>query len=282
MKYQAPFDFAALLEFFARRAIPGIEIIDADSYSRCFALNGDVGSLRVAQATRAHALELSVDFPDHAQLHEIETRVRRMFDVDADIGAIYTRLSRKPPLRRQVARNPGQRVPGAWDGFEIAVRAVLGQQVSVAAARTLCARLVQQFGALGKFAQNEEIHLFPNPVDLLDADLTAIGVTRARAQTLREMARAICDGRVDFNDEQPLEQFVERWTALPGIGPWTAHYIAMRALRHADAFPAADLVLRKAASRNGSPLTTAKLQALAEDWRPYRAYAVLHLWRSVG
>ena len=282
LKYQPPYDFPALLEFFARRAIPGVENIDVTSYSRCFALNGSVGSLRVVQANRAHALELSVDFSDHAQLREIETRVRRMFDVDAEIGTINTRLASKPPLRRQVAKNPGQRVPGAWDGFEIAVRAVLGQQISVAAARTLCVRLVQRYGALAKFAQNEEIHLFPDPHDLLDADLTAIGVTRARAHTLREMACAVCDGRVDFNDQQPLEQFVERWTALPGIGAWTAHYIAMRALRHTDAFPAADLVLRKAASRNVVPLSTGQLQSMAEAWRPYRAYAVLHLWRSVG
>lgn len=282
LKYQLPYDFHGLLEFFARRAIPGIEEVDANRYTRYFALNGRAGSLRVAQAKRAHALELSVDFPDHTQLPEIETRVRHLFDLDADIAAINTTLSRKPPLQCQVANNPGQRVPGAWDGFEIAVRAVLGQQISVAAACTLCARLVQRFGLRVNLSQGREFHLFPSPNDLADTDLTVIGVTRARAQTLREMARAICAGRVDFNADQSLEEFVERWTALPGIGPWTAHYIAMRALRHADAFPAADLVLRKAASRDGTPLSTAKLQASAEAWRPYRAYAVLHLWRSVG
>lgn len=271
-----------MLEFFARRAIPGIEHVDTNSYARCFALNGDVGTLRVAQAKCAHALELTVDFPDRALLREIESRVRRMFDVNADMAAINARLSSKPPLRRQVTKNPGQRVPGGWDGFEIAVRAVLGQQISVAAARTLCARLVQRFGTLVTSTQAGAIPLFPDPSVLADADLTTIGVTRARAQTLREMSRAICEGRVNFNGGQSLEEFVARWIALPGIGAWTANYIAMRAMRHADAFPAADLVLRKAASSDDTPLTTAKLQALAEAWRPYRAYAVLHLWRSMG
>ncbi|MGA9334164.1 MAG: DNA-3-methyladenine glycosylase [Rudaea sp.] len=282
LNYTPPYDFLALLEFFARRAIPGIEYVDTDSYSRCFAMNGSAGTLRVEQARRAHALELSVDFPDRTPLHEIETRVRRMFDVDADIAAINKLLSRNSLLRRQVNNNPGQRVPGAWDGFEISVRAVLGQQISVAAARTLCARLVQRFGAAAKSLHGEEIRLFPEPDVLVDADFADIGVTRARGQTLREVARAVCDGRVVFDPDQVLEEFVERCTRLPGIGAWTAHYIAMRALRHADAFPAADLILRKAASPDGMPLSTTRMQALAQAWRPYRAYAVLHLWRSMS
>jgi AraC family transcriptional regulator of adaptative response / DNA-3-methyladenine glycosylase II len=280
LPYVAPYDFAALLAFFARRAIPGVEQVDTESYSRQFAIDGKIGKLRVTRIADDDALALEVDFTLAAHLADIRMRVRRMFDLDADMTAIHARLGRKAPLRALVRRNPGQRLPGGWDGFEIAVRAVLGQQISVAAARTLAARLVQRFGTAVSLAHGETVHLFPPPQDLIDADLGAIGVTRARAQTLRSMAQVLCEGQVDFRPEQDLEEFVEKWVQLPGIGPWTAHYIAMRALSHADAFPAADLVLRKAVSRDGMPVPLKQLQAMAEAWRPWRAYAVLHLWRS--
>jgi AraC family transcriptional regulator, regulatory protein of adaptative response / DNA-3-methyladenine glycosylase II len=280
LPYQAPYDFAALLAFFARRAIPGVEQVDAGSYCRHFSIDGAVGKLRVTQVDNDDALLLEVDFPKAAQLPDIRTRIRRMFDLDADMTAIHARLGRKAPLRALVRRHPGQRLPGGWDGFEIAVRAVLGQQISVAAARTLASRLVQRFGIEADLAGGETFRLFPPPRDLVDADLGAIGVTRARAQTLRSMAQALCEDRVDFRPDQPLEEFVDKWVQLPGIGAWTAHYIAMRALSHADAFPAADLVLRKAVSQNGEPVPLRQLQAMAEAWRPWRAYAVLHLWRG--
>ncbi|MDR3386633.1 MAG: DNA-3-methyladenine glycosylase [Rudaea sp.] len=280
LPYLAPYDFKALLEFFARRAIPGVEQVDADSYFRRFAIDGMSGSLRVSHIADGDALALAVEFPDMAYLSDIRARVRRMFDLDADMATIHARLGRKAPLRALVRRHPGQRLPGGWDGFEIAVRAVLGQQISVAAARTLAARLVQRFGTETRTARGETFHLFPAPPDLAEADLGTIGVTRARAQTLRGLAQALCEGRVDFRPDQDLEQFVQSWVQLPGIGPWTAHYIAMRALSHADAFPAADLVLRKAVSRDGLPVSPGQLQRMAETWRPWRAYAVLHLWRS--
>ncbi len=280
LAYQPPYDFSALLGFFARRAIPGVEQIDSETYSRRFALDGAIGSLRVSQIADDDALDLVIDFPRAAQIDDISSRVRRMFDVDADIATIHARLGRKAPLRTLVRRHPGQRLPGGWDGFEIAVRAVLGQQISVAAARTLASRLVQRFGMQVSLPSGEECHLFPAPRDLVDADLGAIGLTQARAQTLRSMAQALCEGRVDFRREQSLEEFVGKWVQLPGIGAWTAHYIAMRALSHADAFPAADLVLRKAVSPDGVPVPLKQLQAMADAWRPWRAYAVLHLWRS--
>jgi AraC family transcriptional regulator of adaptative response / DNA-3-methyladenine glycosylase II len=269
LAYQPPYDFDALLAFFARRAIPGIEQIDGESYSRRFVLDGAAGSLRVSRIADDDALALAIDL-----------RVRRMFDLDADIATIHARLGRKAPLRALVRRHPGQRLPGGWDGFEIAVRAVLGQQISVAAARTLASRLVQRFGTQVSLPNGETCHLFPLPRDLVEADFGAIGLTRARAQTLRSMAQVLCEGRVDFRLDQGLEEFVEKWVQLPGIGAWTAHYIAMRALSHADAFPAADLVLRKAVSADGAPVPLKQLQAMAEAWRPWRAYAVLHLWRG--
>src|SRR5579863_3888839 len=147
LAYQPPYDFAALLAFFARRAIPGVEQVDEHSYRRVFVLDGKVGTLRVEALDRDDALTAHVDFPDKKALPQIAARVRRLFDLDADIAAVNAHLGRRAPLRRWIARHPGQRLPGGWDGFEIAVRAVLGQQITVAAARTLTERLVRKFGS---------------------------------------------------------------------------------------------------------------------------------------
>jgi AraC family transcriptional regulator of adaptative response / DNA-3-methyladenine glycosylase II len=153
----------------------------------------------------------------------------------------------------------------------------------VAAARTLASRIVERYGiAVADAPAPGLARLFPTPEMLADADLRAIGVTTARADTIRGIARALLDGRVDFRADQPLDAFVERWVALPGIGEWTAHYMAMRALSHPDAFPAADLILRRAASSDGDTMPTRALSALAEAWRPWRAYAVMHLWRGTA
>jgi len=280
LPYRAPYDFAALLAFFARRAIPGIEQVDAESYSRRFAIDGIAGSLRVSELAGDNALALTIDMARAAPLQDISARVRRMFDLDADIAAINAHLRGDPHLRPLVRRHAGQRLPGGWDGFEIAIRAVLGQQISVAAARTLAARLVQRFGTPIAGEGCDDVRLFPAPQTLAQSDLTAIGVTRQRAATLRAVALALCDAKVSFRPEQTLDQFVASWTELPGIGAWTAHYIAMRALSDPDAFPAADLVLRKAVAPAGTMLSTRALEQMAEAWRPWRAYAVLHLWRS--
>jgi AraC family transcriptional regulator of adaptative response / DNA-3-methyladenine glycosylase II len=280
LPYRKPYDFDALLAFFARRAIPGVEQIDAESYTRNFAFDGNAGSFAVRKLPGDDALALSVSFAHAAHLQEISSRVRRMFDVDADIAAINRDLRRDPLLRPLVRRHPGQRLPGGWDGFEIAIRAVLGQQVSVAAARTLTQRLVERYGTRVT-ANGAPLCLFPLPEVIADAELGALGITGARIRSLQAIARAVCDGHVSFRPEQTLDEFVASWTQLPGIGPWTAHYIAMRALSHPDAFPAADLVLRKAVGGNGALAPVARVEQIAEAWRPWRAYTVFHLWRSV-
>ncbi|MGH7750777.1 MAG: AlkA N-terminal domain-containing protein, partial [Candidatus Dormibacteria bacterium] len=180
LPYRPPYDFAALLDFFARRAIPGVETTDADGYRRGFVLGGTPGWFGVRALPDAHALELRVHHAHPAALLEIATRVRRMFDVNADPAAIAERLSRSALLRPLLRRFPGVRVPGCWDGFEIAVRAVLGQQVSVAAARTLAARLVDRHGTRFDAPPAAGLHaLFPTSAALADADLTRIGLTRA-------------------------------------------------------------------------------------------------------
>ncbi len=284
LEYRPPYDFAAMLAFLRTRALPGIERVDERGYARVFGDPQEPGWLELAAwPGDAHALQLRVHAPRTTGLLGVVTRLRRMFDLDADPQALAEVLGSSPILQPCLQRHPGQRLPGGWGGFEIAVRAVLGQQVSVAAARTLASRLVQRWGhALPEPLVPDLQRLFPDPDALVDADLTDIGVTRARADTIRGIARAMLDGRVDFRPGQSLDTFVSAWTALPGIGEWTAHYMAMRALSHPDAFPAADLILRRAAAGGGPELSTRELTALAEAWRPWRAYAVMHLWRSVA
>jgi len=280
LEYQPPHDFANLLGFFAKRAIPGIEHVDEKSYRRIFVLDGKIGEFVVTQAARGNALDLHIDCADAMHIPDIAARVRRMFDLDADIAAINAHLARRRHLQACIAKHPGQRLPGGWDGFEIAIRAVLGQQVTVAAARTLTERVVRKFGHEVDTPQSGKVHLFPAPTALAEAELGGLGITGARIATLRAIAAAVRDGRVDFRRERPLAEFVSMWTALPGIGEWTAHYLAMRGLAHADAFPAGDIVLRKAVARDDKPVATKALEEMSQAWRPYRAYAVLHLWRS--
>jgi AraC family transcriptional regulator of adaptative response / DNA-3-methyladenine glycosylase II len=226
-------------------------------------------------------LQLELHGARPAQMLEIVSRLRRMFDLDADPQAIGAALSADARLRPLLQRRPGLRVPSGWDGFEIAVRAIIGQQISVAGARTLASRLSQKFGRplSAPFAIGLD-HLFPTPDALADADLAAIGLTRARAETVRTVARALLDGRVDFRPERTLDDFTARWVALPGIGPWTAHYIALRALGHPDAFPADDLVLQRAVPNDGSRMSAKTLAARSDAWRPWRAYSVIQLWKD--
>jgi AraC family transcriptional regulator of adaptative response / DNA-3-methyladenine glycosylase II len=294
LAFRPPYAFSALLDFLRGRALPGIEQVDATSYARVFRLDdahtasaiehAAIGWMRLdAWPGDENALRLQLHCPQPARMLDVVTRLRRMFDLDADPDAIGKALTQDARLRPLLRKHPGLRLPGGWDGFEIAVRAVLGQQVSVAAARTMASRLLQRFGsALDAPIAPGLDRLFPTPAALVDADLVAIGLTRARADTIRGVARALLDGRVDFRIERTLEEFVACWTALPGIGAWTAHYIALRALGHPDAFPADDLILRRAAADSGEVLSARALTARAQVWRPWRAYAVMQLWRSAS
>jgi AraC family transcriptional regulator of adaptative response / DNA-3-methyladenine glycosylase II len=276
--YTPPYDYAAILGFLEKRLIPGLERVDGDAYERVVALPDGVAVLRVRHDAAQRQLRVTMRAPVGAVLPDVRARLRRVFDLDAEPDAINATLRRHALLRRQVRREPGLRVPGCWDGFELAVRAVLGQQITVAAARTLAVRLTQAYGA--SIPGSADARAFPTPAALADAPLLGHGLTTQRAHTLRELARAVRNGEIDFDAPSSLDRAVERLCALPGIGPWTAHYIAMRALRHADAFPASDIVLRQvAAGDRRAPMSTRALEALSQDWRPWRAYAVLHLWR---
>lgn len=284
LAYRPPYDVDAMLDFLRSRALPGVEAVDANAYSRVVAQDdAPPGWLRVSPWDGdAPALRLELHGIAPSRLLGVVARVRRMFDLDADPQAIAGVLSVHPRLRPLLRRRPGLRLPCGWEGFEVAVRAVLGQQVSVAAARTLAARLAQRFGTPLPAPCGGLTHLFPTPSALADADLTTIGVTRARAATIRGVAQALLDGRVDFATERTLDDFVARWTTLPGIGAWTAQYIALRGLGHPDAFPAGDLVLQRALPGDGSRLSEKALAAQADAWRPWRGYAVIHLWRAAS
>ncbi|SFS02622.1 DNA-3-methyladenine glycosylase II [Dyella sp. OK004] len=282
--YRPPYDFEAILSFLRTRALPGVEQVDEHSYARVFGAADAPSWLRLsAWPGDEHALQLQLHCPQPAQMLGVVAKLRRMFDLDADPQSIGEVLHASKVLKPMHRRRPGLRLPGGWDGFEIAVRAILGQQISVAAARTLATRIVQRYGATVSAPLPTGLErLFPDPDILADADLREVGLTTARAATVRGVAQALLDGRIDFRSEQPLDEFVARWVELAGIGEWTAHYMAMRALSHPDAFPAADLILRRAAASDGIELSTKALTSLAETWRPWRAYAVMHLWRSAS
>ena len=267
-----PYHCAWMLDYLRTRAVPGVEAVEGDTWRRT--LPG--GEVRVRVTDTALAVSLTGDL-GRLRLADVLRRVRRVFDVGADGRAIDAHLGADARLAHRVAGDPGLRVPGAWDGFELAVRAVLGQQVSVAGATTLAARLVQRFGR----PAGEGRWLFPDAQALVDANVAAIGMPETRGEAIRQLARASLDGRVQLGAGITPEELSAQLVALPGIGPWTAQYVAMRALGHPDAFPAEDIVLRKVAVP-GRTLGARELLRHAEAWRPWRAYAVMYLWRDAA
>jgi AraC family transcriptional regulator, regulatory protein of adaptative response / DNA-3-methyladenine glycosylase II len=279
--YRPPLDWQALLDFFAQRATPGVDVVRDGRYERTVAQGDAVGSVSVAALSNEAALLVRVYVAECAGVLELVERVRRLFDLDADPLQISAHLGQSPPLRRLVAAAPGMRVPGAWDPFEIAVRAIVGQQITVRATGTLLGRLVRAYGT-PLDCGGGLTHLFPRPEVLADADVAAIGLPRARAATLRALAAAVARGEPLLDSSRGREALIDRLCAVPGIGPWTAHYIAMRGLGEPDAFPAGDLGVRKALGNGAGPPAPAEAERVAEAWRPWRAYAVMHLWNSMA
>ena len=283
LAYRPPYDWDAMLSFLAARAIPGVEMVAGDVYRRTIAIGANCGVISVTPADK-NRVDVAIRFPDIAALPQIIARVRRVFDLAADPDRIGAHLSLDPVLAPLVARRPGLRVPGAWDGFELAVRAIFGQQITVPAATRLLGRLVQAHGArLPVTAGDHEglSHLFPSPVRVADADIAALGMPGARALAVTSLARAIAADPALFSRGASLDEAIAKLRALPGIGEWTAQYIAMRELREPDAFPAADIGLMRAmAGGDGIRPSPAELLARAEAWRPWRAYAALHLWAA--
>ncbi len=284
LSYRPPFDWRGLTAFFGQRALEGVEAVEDGAYLRTVRFGEATGIVRVRHDADRRQLVVQVPQNLVAALPEITRRVRRLFDLEAEPTGIREVLSADATLRPLVRTRPGLRVPGAWDPFEIAVRGIVGQQVSVAAARTICGRIAARYGtALDPKQRNGLRQAFPGPERLAAARMNGLGLTGRRITTIRAIARGMADGTLMMGTGAGLDEAVARLVELPGVGPWTAHYIALRALGEPDAFPTGDLGLIQAWSAISRGAVTAKeLDRLAEAWRPWRAYAALHLWTSLA
>jgi len=254
-----PFDGESLLAFLAARAVTGVEVVTGGSYRRSVSLKNGGGVLSVRPEPAGVRAELELDDPADAE--EAAAACRRLFDLDADPAAIQAVLVSDPLLAPLVRARPGVRVPGAVDGFELAVRAIVGQQVSVAGARTVLGRMVERYGR------------WPTPEMLAESDPSGFPFPRARGVALVELGRQVSSGDLRFDGD--LKETRARLLAIPGVGPWTVSYIAMRALGDRDAFLPGDVAVRRALAALGGEPDPAR-------WRPWRSYAVMHLWRSLG
>jgi AraC family transcriptional regulator of adaptative response / DNA-3-methyladenine glycosylase II len=276
LPYRPPFDWDGLIAFLSARATPGVELVEPHRYRRTMVIDGVPGAIEVRRARSRQALTLDVRASMSSPvLEEITRRVRRMFDVDAKPARIARHLGADPVLAPLVKAHPGIRTPGAWDPFELAVRAVLGQQVSVRAATTIAGRIADAFGTPIE-DEGGLWRLFPSAAQLTDAPVERAGVMPARASTIRALASAVAEGRIALGGGTDGHAAARALMDLPGIGPWTASYIAMRAYGEPDALPSGDLVLRQVTGAR----TARQLEAMSQAWRPWRSYAVMLLWRS--
>ncbi|TCW81465.1 3-methyladenine DNA glycosylase 2 [Burkholderia sp. SRS-46] len=286
LRFKAPYDWARVLRFFSGRAIPGVEQVADGVYRRIVDLHGAPGRLTVARHPRKHCLVVTVDGAAARHVDDaFATRVAAMFDLRADPAAIGGELGRDPWFAPLVAAAPGLRVPGAWSGFELAVRAIVGQQVSVKAATTIVGRLVERAGErVVDDDMGAPAWRFPTPDALAACDLAQIGMPGKRVAALTGVARAVAAGDVPLDPAHAdLATLRQAWLDLPGIGPWTVEYIAMRAWRDPDAWPASDLVLMQSiAARDPLLDRLASQKRRTDGWRPWRAYAALHLWNEVA
>ncbi len=280
LRYRPPYDWAAMLDFLRMRAIPGMERVDGDSYARTVSVDGMQGTISVRPGP-GNALQATVRVARVNALPTIIARIRRLFDLGSDPVALAAQFAHDPVMAALIAARPGLRVPGAWDGFELAMRAVLGQQITVSAAIRLAGKLVAAHGAWLTQPEDGLTHCFPEPPALAHAELAGLGMPRSRAATLSAVAAAaVADPRL-FDPGSSLEDAVKRLRAIRGIGEWTAQYIALRQLREPDAFPSADIGLIRALEKlEARPYTPAQLLARSDSWRPWRAYAAQHLWSA--
>lgn len=288
LRYQPPLALDHTLQWLSSRLIQGVEAIEGRCYYRLLATNTDGThawfSVRPCPELE-HTLELKISGVVPERQKEIVRDVRRMFDLDTDPLAVAQALQEDPRLAPLIEQLPGLRIPGAWDGFETAMRAVIGQQVSVAAAHTITQRVMQRVATPLENPPHPLLTMrFDGTASVLSTDLSGLGLTGRRIASIQAVAQALREGRVNFEIESTIEDWLSSWTALPGIGPWTASYLALRGLSYPDVFPGGDLVLRKALAlgSNQDPPTPAKARALAECWRPWRSYAAFYLWYAMS
>jgi AraC family transcriptional regulator of adaptative response / DNA-3-methyladenine glycosylase II len=278
LSYRAPFDWNGTLGFLAARAMKGVEAVDDAAYLRTVQLGGRTGWIRVRNESEKRALLVELTRPLTPALPVLLGRLRNLFDLTARPDMIAARLAQDELLGAAVRRNPGLRVPGAFDGFELAVRAILGQQITVKGASTLAGRFAAAFGDSIDTPHPALSNLSPSAERVAGAsvdEVAALGIVGARARSIIYLAREVASGKVKLEAGADAAATIEQLVAIPGIGRWTAHYIAMRALRWPDAFPKEDVVLRK---RLGG-VTATRADELSQSWRPWRSYATLHLWQ---
>ena len=286
IRYRAPYDWDAMLAYLAARAIAGVECVERGIYRRTALVDGVCGTVEAAHVAARNSLKITIRIPrvpSVRTLPAIVGQVRRVFDLNADVTTIGAHLARDPMLASLVARRPGLRAPGAWDGFELAVRAVLGQQITVEAARQLADKLVAICSQplLSPSGDDRLTHLFPPASCVASTDLALLGMPAARRATIHALAHAVVADPQLLEAQVTMEDAIARLQTIPGIGTWTAEYIAIRALREPDAFPASDVALLRGAARlAGVRPTPMQLLELAEPWRPWRAYAAQHLWAA--
>lgn len=277
---RAPLDGDGLLDFLRTRAIPGVEEVDDRTYTRSLTL--EHGGGLVSLTPNANAVHCVLHLDDLRDLTAAVARCRRLLDLDADPVSIASQLEADPVLGELVRRRPGMRVPGCVDGFELAVRAIVGQQVSVAAARTVLGQLTQRYGDPLVEATGPITHRFPTAETLADVDPAELPFPRKRGEALRSLALLVAHEGVCFDAGADSAAALAALLDIPGVGPWTASYVSMRALSDPDAFPVGDVGIRHALTRLGRAAEGPAATAVAEPWRPWRSYAVMHLWSSLG
>lgn len=281
LSYRPPFAAGPLLSFLGDRAISGVEELVGTTWRRAVRISDGRAAViaLTPHPTEPHVmLDVSVD--QVPELGGIVQAARRLFDLDADPSAIDGTLAGDPILKPLVRRTPGIRLPGAVDPFELVVRAVLGQQVSVRGAATLAGRIVARVGTPLQRPVGGITHLFPSAEQLAETPVDGVGLTGARVETIRRVAELVAVGKLDLSGTANLDETLRTLGDVPGIGAWTSAYVAMRALRDPDAFPATDLGVRRRAERLGLPDDRAAILERAERWRPWRAYVAMHLWNA--
>jgi AraC family transcriptional regulator, regulatory protein of adaptative response / DNA-3-methyladenine glycosylase II len=278
LAYRPPYDWDHLCGFLAQGAIPGLEVVTAGSYARAVQTPSGHALLQIRPVVQEHALELRVQGAMPAELPRLLSSVRRMFDLTADPAHITSSLASDPLLRPLIARRPGLRIPGAWDPFECSLRAIIAQQGTATVQIRSLKRLVERFGKPIEPLVPGIRYLFPTPAALADANPDTLGLSRKHGETLRQLTHGIRDQLLRF--DAPVEEVSRTLAAIPGVGQWAAGYVALRGLGEPDAFPFGDRRLRRLASTGEKALTPLALEARAESWRPFRGYAVFHLWAA--
>ena len=278
--FRGALDWAAVVDYFAARAIPGVEHVSGHTYRRTIITNGDPGVLELSPGGDGYIL-LTAHLPHWEQLIHVVGRARRVANLDLDLDEPTGHLAGDPTMRPLLQARPGLRTPGTWDPFETGVRAIIGQQVTVAAANTIAGRLVERLGTpVPGLRQIGLTHAFPVARTLATADLAGLGLIRARQEAIRSFARAVADDELRLDGSVSLHELIDSITVIDGLGAWTAHYLALR-LGEPDAFPITDVGLRRALTRF-APGSGAALPTLVERWRPWRALAATHLWMADG